>query len=119
MTSYPELTVIRLKREIAQLGYGGGYTTAKDFVRRIRPSSERGYEHRFETPAGKQGQVDFAQFKVRFTESPGEEHRVKSRSSCTASTTRELRMSGQFSLKVTPRTSTHAPCTRRPLWLKS
>jgi transposase len=76
VTSYPELTAIRLKREIAQLGYGGGYTTVKDFVRRIRPSSESGYEHRFETPAGKQGQVDFAHFKVRFTDSPGEEHRV-------------------------------------------
>jgi transposase len=76
LTAYPELTAIRLKREIGDLGYSGGYTTVKDFVRRIRPSSESGYEHRFETPAGKQGQVDFAQFKVRFTDTPAEEHRV-------------------------------------------
>jgi transposase len=27
LTSYPELTAIRLKREIAQLRYSGGYTT--------------------------------------------------------------------------------------------
>jgi transposase len=74
--SHLRLSSIRPKREIAQLGYAGGYTTVKDFVRLMRPSSESGYEHRFETPAGKQGQVDFAHFKVRFTDSPGEEHRV-------------------------------------------
>lgn len=76
LVAYPELTAIRLKREIVELGYRGGYTMVKDFVRQIRPSSESGYEHRFETPAGKQGQVDFAHFTARFTDTPAEEHRV-------------------------------------------
>ena len=73
--AYPELSAVRLQREITEMGYRGGYTTVKDFVRRVRPLEEGGYEHRFETPAGKQAQVDFAYFKVRFTDEP-EEARV-------------------------------------------
>lgn len=63
---YPELSAIRLLREMTEMGYTGGYTTVKRFVREVRPAKERGYEHRFETPAGKQAQVDFARFRVRF-----------------------------------------------------
>jgi transposase len=76
LKAYPELCASRLLREIAGMGYTGGYTTVKDFVREVRPAKERGYEHRFETPAGKQAQVDFALFRVRFLDSPDEERLV-------------------------------------------
>jgi len=72
---YPELTAQRLLREIRDLGYTGGYTTVKNYVREIREPARSGYEHRFETPPGRQGQVDFARFLVRFTSEP-EQQRI-------------------------------------------
>lgn len=70
LQTYPALTATRLMREIRDLGYQGSYTTVKRFVCQVRPPDQTGYEHRFETPAGKQAQVDFAQFKVQFTREP-------------------------------------------------
>ena len=64
IAQYPELSARRLLREIQAQGYAGGYTILTDYLRTIRPPQERGYEVRFETPAGQQGQVDFAHFKV-------------------------------------------------------
>ncbi len=58
------------------MGYCGGMTTVKNFVREVRPYNPQGYEHRFETPPGKQAQVDFAHFKVRFTDEPSTEQVV-------------------------------------------
>lgn len=65
----PELTAVRLLRELRALGYGGGYTSVKDAVRALRPRA-LAFEHRFETPAGEQAQVDFAHFKVAFESEP-------------------------------------------------
>jgi transposase len=73
---YPELSAIRLLREITEIGYRGGYTTVKDFVCEIRPPKETGWEHRFETPAGKQAQVDFALFRIYFPDAPDQERHV-------------------------------------------
>jgi transposase len=72
----PGLSARRLQREIEPLGYTGSYTTLTDFLRDVRPVGFDGYEHRFETPAGQQGQVDFARFTVRFTSEPGVERVV-------------------------------------------
>lgn len=66
---FPGLSAVRLVREVRALGYGGGYTAVKDVVRQLRPPPA-GFEHRFETPAGEQAQVDFAHFKVVFTSEP-------------------------------------------------
>ena len=74
--TFPELTAIRLLREIRELGYAGGYTAVKDFVREIRPSRAAGFEVRFETPPGRQAQVDFAHFRTVFDDEPGAEHVV-------------------------------------------
>jgi transposase len=63
---YPDLSGSRLLREIRDLGFTGGYSMVTDYLRQIRPSSSQAFEQRFETPAGKQAQVDFAQFKVCF-----------------------------------------------------
>ena len=69
--AYPGLTGRRLLREIRALGYEGGYTAVTDFLREVRPSSAPGFEVRFETPPGQQAQVDFAHFRVAFTDEPG------------------------------------------------
>ena len=76
IAAYPELTARRLLREIGDLGYSGGYTTLKEFLRTVRPDKAAGYEVRFETPPGRQAQVDFAHFRVNFTDQPGSEHVV-------------------------------------------
>jgi transposase len=72
--SFPELTGRRLWREVRELGFPGGYSTVTDFLRTVRPpAAPAAFERRFETPPGRQGQVDFAYFKVRFEDEPGAE----------------------------------------------
>ena len=73
---FPELTGRRLHREIRELGYTGGYTAVNDFLREIRPRPTAGFELRFETPPGRQAQVDFAHFRTVFTDEPGVERIV-------------------------------------------
>jgi transposase len=67
---YPGLTGSRLLRELKELGYAGGYTAVTDFLRDVRPTVDPKFEVRFETAPGEQGQVDFAQFQVLFTDEP-------------------------------------------------
>jgi len=76
VAAYPELTASRLHRELRDLGYGGGYTAVKVFLRSIRPAPSAGFEMRFETPPGRQAQVDFAHFRTVFTDEPGTERVV-------------------------------------------
>jgi transposase len=54
---------VRLLDEIRAAGYDGGYTQLKAFVRHVRPTPAPEPVIRFETPAGRQGQVDFARFR--------------------------------------------------------
>jgi transposase len=61
---FPELTAVRLFDEVQAAGYRGSYTQVKEYVRRIRPKPEPEPVQRFETPPGRQGQVDFAEFKL-------------------------------------------------------
>jgi transposase len=61
---HPRLTAQRLFDEIRGDGYAGGYTQLKDYVREIRPRELEDTVRRFETPAGFQGQVDFATFNL-------------------------------------------------------
>jgi len=70
VTAYPGLSGARLLRELRDRGYAGGYTMVTDYLRDIRPPVETGFEVRFETAPGAQGQVDFAQFQVVFTDEP-------------------------------------------------
>lgn len=70
VTAYPGLSAKRLLREIQAQGFSGSYTTLTDYLRTVRPLGPAGFEHRFETPAGQQAQVDFAQFKVNFRREP-------------------------------------------------
>ena len=71
--AFPQLTGRRLHRELRDLGYGGGYTILTELLREIRPVEVSAYEVRFETPPGRQAQVDFAHFRAAFTDEPGVE----------------------------------------------
>src|SRR5512144_1220991 len=70
IAAYPQLSGRRLLREIRALGYDGGYTAVTDFLRTVRPAPSPSFEVRFETPPGRQAQVDFAQFQVVFADQP-------------------------------------------------
>ena len=63
LAAYPELSAVRLLDEIRAAGYEGGYTQLKAFVRDVRPTPAPEPVIRFETPAGRQAQVDFARFR--------------------------------------------------------
>jgi transposase len=62
LAAYPELSAVRLLAEIRAAGYSGGYSQLKAYVRQVRPALTVEPVVRFETPAGKQAQVDFARF---------------------------------------------------------
>ena len=62
LAAYPQLSAVRLLAEIRAAGYEGSYTQLKALVRQIRPMPSPEPVIRFETPAGRQAQVDFARF---------------------------------------------------------
>jgi transposase len=64
LTAYPELSSVRLLDEIRGAGYAGGYSQLKAYVRLVRPMPPPQPVIRFETPAGRQAQVDFARFRM-------------------------------------------------------
>jgi transposase len=63
LTTYPELSAIRLYDEVKAAGYTGGITQVRDYVARVRPRPEPEPVVRFETAPGQQAQVDFAEFR--------------------------------------------------------
>ena len=71
VAAFPDLSARRLMREMRGFGYAGGYSQLTEFLRQVRPAASAGFERRFETPPGKQAQVDFAQFRTEFTDEPG------------------------------------------------
>jgi transposase len=62
LAAYPALSAVRLLTEIRAAGFTGSYTQLKAFVRQVRPTPAPEPVIRFETPAGRQAQVDFARF---------------------------------------------------------
>jgi transposase len=64
LEQYPKLTAVRLFEEIKAAGYPGGYTQLKEYVREVRPRPPEEPVVRFETPPGRQAQVDFADFRL-------------------------------------------------------
>jgi transposase len=63
LKDYPKLSAIRLLEEVQAAGYTGGYSQLRDYIRTVRPCPAPEPPNRFETPPGKQGQVDFAEFR--------------------------------------------------------
>ena len=66
LAAYPELSAVRLFEEAQADGYTGGYSRLRQFVHEVRPRPAPAPVVRFETPAGHQGQVDFATFDFPF-----------------------------------------------------
>jgi transposase len=64
LTEFPKLTATRLYDEIRAAGYAGGYTQVKEYVRGARPRQPADPVVRFETPPGRQAQIDFADFRL-------------------------------------------------------
>ena len=61
---YPDLTAVRLFKEVRAAGYPGSYNQVKRYVRKVRPRPPEEPVVRFETAPGRQGQVDFAHFRL-------------------------------------------------------
>ena len=64
LAEFPELTATRLLDEVRAASYRGSLTQLKLFVRRVQPQPPPEPVRRFETPPGKQAQVDFARFRL-------------------------------------------------------
>jgi len=65
-----ELSAVLVLKELRGLGYQGGYSILKSFVRLVRPKSLRRPHLRFETAQGKQGQVDLSPYEVLLADVP-------------------------------------------------
>jgi transposase len=63
-----------LLRELRQLGYAGGYSTVKEYLQPKREESRAAAVRRFETPPGRQAQVDWGHLGT--LEMEGEESKL-------------------------------------------
>ena len=63
-----------LLRELRNRGYGGGYTIVKDWLQPQREAAYVSAVRRFETPPGKQAQVDWGH--LGYLEIDGEQHHI-------------------------------------------
>ncbi|MBM3153168.1 MAG: IS21 family transposase [Chloroflexi bacterium] len=68
LTRWPSMTALRIHEELCGRGFTGKYTIVKDLVRRLRPQRPRQPVLRFETGRGLQAQMDYATYKIEFTE---------------------------------------------------
>ena len=64
LDAFPKLSAQRLFDEVRAAGYPGGYSRVRDYVGAVRPGEPVEVSVRFETPAGRQGQVDFGTFTL-------------------------------------------------------
>ena len=64
LREFPSLSAVRLFAEILEAGYCGGYDLVKRYAREVRPRPPKEPVVRFETAPGRQGQVDFAEFRL-------------------------------------------------------
>ncbi len=64
LEAFPKLSAKRLFDEVRAAGYPGSYESVKLYVRTARPREPVEPVIRFETPAGRQGQVDFGTFAL-------------------------------------------------------
>ncbi len=63
LEEFPKLSAQRLFDEVRAAGYTGAYSAVRDYVRETRPREPLEEPVRFETPPGRQGQVDFGTFR--------------------------------------------------------
>ena len=70
LEEFPGLSAKRLFDEVRAAGYPGGYSRVRDYVRAVRPREPVEAVVRFETPPGRQGQVDVATFTLPWGRRP-------------------------------------------------
>ncbi len=63
LAAYPKLSAARLYESVRRAGFEGSYSVVVRYVRGVRPCPAPEPVQRFETEPGRQGQVDFAEFK--------------------------------------------------------
>jgi transposase len=59
-----KLSAVRVLEEIKAIGYEGGYSILKDYIRTIRPKSQRGLTTVIDHPPGHEAQMDWSPHKV-------------------------------------------------------
>ena len=64
LEAFPKLSATRLFDEVRAARYPGGYERVRHYVNTVRPREPVEAVVRFETPAGRQGQVDFGTFTL-------------------------------------------------------
>ena len=64
LAEFPRLSAQRLFDEVRAAGHSGGHSRVRDYVREVRPRDPVEVAARFETPPGRQGQVDFGTFTL-------------------------------------------------------
>ena len=64
LAEFPRLSAQRLFDEVRAVGYDGGYGRVRDYVRGVRPREPAEAVVRYETPPGRQAQVDFGTFTL-------------------------------------------------------
>ena len=64
LREFPRLSAQRLFDEVRAAGYAGGYGRVREYVGTARPRDPVEVAVRFETPPGRQGQVDFGTFTL-------------------------------------------------------
>ena len=64
LREFPRLSAQRLFDEVRAAGYAGGYGRVREYVGTARPRDPAEAAVRFETPPGRQGQVDFGTFTL-------------------------------------------------------
>ncbi len=70
LEALPKLSAKRLFDEVRAVGYPGSYSRVNDYVRATRPREPVEALVRFETPAGRQGHVDFGTFSLPWGRRP-------------------------------------------------
>ena len=68
LARYPKITVRRIREELQEHGYTGGYSILCERVAQLRPQTKTPWIERFETGPGVQAQMDYAVYTLDFTQ---------------------------------------------------
>ena len=64
---YPDITVTRLLEELRPLGYPGGYSILREYIKTLRAPTPKEPVLRFETGPGAQAQMDWGVYTIEFS----------------------------------------------------